>query len=181
MFKAKVVGILTSVVCLSSFHDAYHSSHSCFPSGEKQEIPIFENLRNEDERTGLTEEEFNTVLDEVKEIYTPIFEELNKTFVVNYLWTNNQVNATAQQQGSRWIINMYGGLARHEHATLDSFRVVACHEIGHHLGGAPRRSGWWGSIGWASNEGQSDYYANFICMKKLILEGQSGGLEVASS
>jgi hypothetical protein len=180
MFKAKAIGLISSLLIFTSFHDAYHSSHSCFPSHEKQEIPIFDNLRNEEERTGLTEEEFNIVLDEVKEIFTPVFEEIDKNFVVNYLWTNNQVNATAQQQGSNWIINMYGGLARHKHATLDSFRVVACHEIGHHLGGAPRRSGWFGSISWASNEGQSDYYANFICMKKLILEGQALGLEVAA-
>jgi len=179
MFKIKAIGMLMSVLFLGSFHDAYHSSHSCFPSGTIQEIPTFD-TRNEDEATGITEEQFNRVLDEVTEVYTPVFEAEGKNFVVNYLWTNNQVNATAQQQGSNWIINMFGGLARHPNATLDSFRVVACHEIGHHLGGAPRRRSFFGTQ-WASNEGQSDYYANFVCMKKLILEGQEMGLAIEAA
>ena len=134
---------------------------------------------NEDgEARGLTEDEFLTVLDEVEAVYDPVFNELGKNLIVNRLWANDQVNASAQQQGRDWIINMFGGLARHEHATIDAFRAVACHEIGHHLGGAPKRSGWFGS--WASNEGQSDYFATYKCMKKLILEGQKQGMEIAS-
>lgn len=182
MFKVKAIGLLASTLFLGSFHDAYHSSHSCFPSGSKQEIPVFDHSREDgdEEITGITEEQFNTVLDEVTEVYTPVFEAEGKNFVVNYLWTNNQVNASAQQQGSNWIINMFGGLARHPNTTLDSFRVVACHEIGHHLGGSPRRRSYFG-VQWASNEGQSDYYANFVCMKKLILEGQAMGLAVEAA
>ena len=165
----------------SSFHDVFHSSHSCFlPPGTHKDIPVFDLSRNDVEPTGISEIEFNTILDELSEVYTPVFNEIGQEFVINRLWENGQVNATAQQQGVDWVINMYGGLARHESATTDAFRIVACHEIGHHLGGSPRRNHWLWGLTWASNEGQSDYYANFVCMKKLILEGQALDLEVSS-
>jgi hypothetical protein len=75
------------------------------------------------------------------------------------------VNASAQRQGSTYVINMYGGLARHETMTQDGFFVVACHELGHQIGGAPKVSGWFNN--WASNEGQSDYFSTFKCFRKL--------------
>lgn len=179
MLKTKAIGLLSLLMFQTSFTNNYNSAESCFPTN-KEQIPVFDNLRNDEDITGITEEDFNIVLDELEAVYTEVFEDLGKKFVVNRLWENAQVNASAQQSGSNWIINMYGGLARHKHATIDSFRVVACHEIGHHLGGAPVKSSWWGTVSWASNEGQSDYYANFVCMKKLILEGQEGGLDIVS-
>ena len=179
MLKTKAIGLLSLLMLQTSFTNSYNSAESCFPTN-KEHIPVFDNLRDGEEVTGISEEDFNLVLDELEAVYTEVFEDLGKNFVVNRLWENTQVNASAQQSGDDWIINMYGGLARHKHATIDSFRVVACHELGHHLGGAPIKSTWWGTVSWASNEGQSDYYANFVCMKKLILEGQEGGLEVIS-
>jgi hypothetical protein len=46
--------------------------------------------------------------------------------------------------------------------TKDGFMLVICHETGHHLGGAPRKGGMW-----ASNEGQSDYYATLSCARAM--------------
>ena len=59
----------------------------------------------------------------------------------------------------------FGGLARHDAVTADGFMGVICHEIGHHLGGYPHRTSW------ASNEGQSDYYATTKCLK-AVWKGQ---------
>jgi len=176
MLKIKGLGLLLLFFSQSVETSHFLEAHDCFTDIEAS-IPVFRGLNEDGEQTGITEEEFMTVLDEVEVIYTPVFEALGKTFTINKLWANKQVNASAQQSGNNWIINMYGGLARHEHATIDAFRAVACHEIGHHLGGAPKKSGWFGT--WASNEGQSDYFATYKCMKKLIIEGQADGLEVA--
>ena len=182
MFKTKVVGFILLVLLFNSFNEVYYTSHLCFPSNNGQVIPVFDDLGNE-VRTGLTKEEFYLVLDELKEVYTPVFEGLGKTFLIMYLWTKSRVLSTALQAGNDWTISMFGGLARHKHTTLDSFRLAACHEIGHHLGGAPTqlkkiKDRW--SSSWSSTEGQADYYASFICMKKLIMEGQKQALEVAA-
>ncbi|HYX34721.1 MAG TPA: hypothetical protein VE954_16610 [Oligoflexus sp.] len=56
---------------------------------------------------------------------------------------------------------MYGGLARRPEVTLDAFTLVLCHELGHHVAGYPFASAW------ASNEGQSDYFATQSCGKVL--------------
>ncbi|HOW89212.1 MAG TPA: hypothetical protein PL037_02940, partial [Elusimicrobiales bacterium] len=87
----------------------------------------------------------------------------------NRNWEDNTVNAYAQQQGKKWMISMFGGLARHSAITQDGFALVACHEIAHHLGGAPKKSGW------ATIEGQADYAANLKCLRKVFADGSSRG------
>lgn len=120
---------------------------------------------------GISQEQFNQVLDRVQEIYAPIVKAKGGTLQINRLWDNPTVNASAQRQGSTYIINMYGGLARHQAITQDGFALVACHEMGHHLGGFPKYSGWSGT--WASNEGQSDYFANLKCLRLVFADSGS--------
>ena len=110
--------------------------------------------------SGTTEEEFNSALDKVELVYNPIFKDHNATFVVERSWTDETINAYAYQNDDRWIFSMFGGLARHKEVTKDSFTLVACHEVGHHLGGFPKSS-------WASNEGESDYYGTLKCLRRI--------------
>jgi hypothetical protein len=116
---------------------------------------------------GITEQQFNDVLDKVENFYAPVIQARGATLKINRDWRNNTVNASASQMGPIWNIRMYGGLARHPAITPDGFMLVACHEIGHHIGGAPKVSGWWGS-NWASNEGTSDYFATLRCLRDLF-------------
>lgn len=121
---------------------------------------------------GLNQADYNEVLDRVQKIYAPIVRSQGGTLKINRLWSNDTVNASAQQMGSTYVINMYGGLARHPAITQDGFLLVACHELGHHLGGAPKiGSGWFNS--WASNEGQSDYFANLRCFRRIFSDAEN--------
>lgn len=113
---------------------------------------------------GLTEEQFNSVIDKVEVLYAPIIAQEGGKLVVNRGWTDATVNASAGQYGTTWNVNMFGGLARHETITEDGFALVICHEIGHHIGGAPIKVS-----GWASNEGQADYFANLKCLRRVFL------------
>lgn len=116
---------------------------------------------------GIIEAQFNEVLSAVEKIYKPMVAAQGKVLEIRRLWTDATVNASAQQIGNRYVLNMYGGLARHETITMDGMALVACHELGHHLGGAPKVSSW------ASNEGQSDYYANMKCLKLVFADEAS--------
>ncbi|MBO9667369.1 MAG: hypothetical protein J7501_11220 [Bdellovibrio sp.] len=113
---------------------------------------------------GISEVQFNQVMDRMEQIYKPIVEADGKTLRINRLWTNGTVNASAQLSGSTRILNMYGGLARHKTIGIEGMALVACHEMGHHLGGAPKVDGWYGNA-WASNEGASDYFAALKCLR----------------
>ncbi|MCF8060567.1 MAG: hypothetical protein K9K67_14795 [Bacteriovoracaceae bacterium] len=112
---------------------------------------------------GITEIQFNDIIDKIANIYNPIFQSKGAQLSVQRLWSDATVNAYATRQGNEWIVQMYGGLARHGEITTDGFALVLCHEIGHHLGGVPRYPG---TNGWASNEGQSDYFAATKCLRK---------------
>ncbi len=169
---------------------------------------------------GITEEEFNAVIDRAYEVYGPIIAEQGKVLDIERLWTNSTVNANAQQtcrtericeedepvetnpaladkeadpappQKEKQCkvnricdvmkVRMYGGLARHPSVNVEAFATVVCHEIGHHLGGAPKTGGW---NPWAANEGQSDYFATAKCMRKFYTaeenEQYNKGVEIS--
>lgn len=112
----------------------------------------------------ISESEFNSILDIIEQTYAPIFQKFGANLVLERAWDDSTVNAYADQQGSNWIVHMYGGMARRSEMNVAGFGLVACHEIGHHLGGFP----YYSSSPWAANEGQSDYFANFACAKKVF-------------
>ena len=114
---------------------------------------------------GLNEQQFNDVITKVETLYAPIVSNMGATLVVDRKWEDPTVNAYAQQLGKTWKVSMFGGLARHETITEDGLALVVCHEIGHHIGGAPRKISPWSSP-WASNEGQADYFATLKCLRK---------------
>jgi hypothetical protein len=114
-------------------------------------------------QTGISEQEFDEVLDGIEQIYTPIFESFGATLVVNRFYSDKTVNAYAEQAGSRWIVSFFGGLARRPEITKEGFALVACHEIGHHIAGYPFYKG-----EWASNEGNSDFYSTAACARMIF-------------
>ena len=115
---------------------------------------------------GLTQEQFNAVIDSVEEIYKPIVASKGGKLVVERKWEDPTVNAYANRGwGGTWNVAMFGGLARHSAVTPDGFALVVCHEIGHHLGGFPKK------FGWASNEGQADYFATLKCLRRVYGSG----------
>jgi hypothetical protein len=116
---------------------------------------------------GLSQEQFNKILDKLEKYYTPIVAAKGGNYHVNRLWEDETVNASADRQGKIWNLNMYGGLARYSSLGEDGYLLVGCHETGHHLGGAPKSSGW-NSSSWASNEGEADYYSTLRCMRYIL-------------
>lgn len=120
---------------------------------------------------GIDEAQFNKVMDRIELLYTPIVKAAGGNLKVVRNWTDGTVNAYAQQTGANWEIQMFGGLARHPAITEDAMAVVACHEIGHHIGGAPKVANFWST--WASNEGQSDYFAGLKCLRLYYTEASN--------
>lgn len=110
---------------------------------------------------GVNEAQFNDILDQVEQAYQEVFTKHNARLEIIRKWDDETVNAQAMQWGDIWRITMFGGLARR--TTVDAFTMVACHEIGHHIGGSVLSP----QSYWASNEGQSDYFASLSCVRRL--------------
>jgi hypothetical protein len=137
---------------------------------------------------GLTEAQFNSAIDKVEAVYAPIVSSLGGNLKIERKWDDGTVNAYASQSGKTWNVAMFGGLARHNTITEDGMSLVVCHEIGHHIGGAPKKGGtsgggWWGggagASSWASNEGQADYFATLKCLRKSFLNDNNSAIVAA--
>lgn len=124
-------------------------------------------------KSGITQAQFNAVIDRAEKIFKPIVAKQGGTLAVQRLWSDSTVNADAEQYGSTWNVNMYGGLARRKEITEDGFAMVLCHEIGHHLGGYPYVEDW------AADEGQADTFATGPCAK-LIYNGDKANASARS-
>lgn len=131
---------------------------------EENDLYIPANTKN---LTGINEAQFNAVIAKIETIYAPIVSSMGARLSIARKWNDGTVNANASRSGLNWKVNMYGGLARHQTITEDGFSLVLCHEIGHHLGGAPKITNFMNK--WGSNEGQSDYYAALKCLRKAFL------------
>lgn len=156
-----LIGFMASLLTTVSFVHTHELCEGFLPENDLK-IPVQLQMLT---GGGITEEEFNSALDRVEKVYGPIISSKGGTLQISRQWGNDTVNASAQRMGSTYKVNMYGGLARHSEMDVDGFTLVACHEVGHHIAGAPKVGGWFNT--WASNEGQSDYFAGLQCLRRL--------------
>lgn len=115
---------------------------------------------------GLNEREFHDVLDKVLAVYQPIFSNQNLQLKVNRDWDNSKVNAYAsvdEDEPEVRKLSFNGGMARHSSMTIEAFTIIVCHEIGHHLGGAPKSP----KNPYISVEGEADYFATLKCLRNV--------------
>lgn len=128
-------------------------------------IPISE------KNSGLTQSQYHAVIDKVVNIYRPIVKSYGAELRIDRRWTSDVVNAGTyrDKKNTYWHINLYGGFARHPEITEDGFALVICHELGHHIGGAPKKI-YSNNVSWASTEGQSDYFATLKCLRKVFAD-----------
>ncbi len=120
---------------------------------------------------GLTKEQYDQSIDRVLKIYGPVVKKLDAELIMDRKWEDETVNAGTfrDESGKHWHINLYGGFARHPLITQDGYTLVICHELGHHIGGAPKKVFSQGVI-WSSAEGQADYFATLKCLRKVFVK-----------
>jgi hypothetical protein len=149
---------------LALMGSAFAGSDSFLPKN-KLRIPVGVKLGD----GGLTQAQFNAVIQKIETIYAPVVANMGGKLNIVRQWSNAEVNANADRDGKPgfWNVNMYGGLARHPEVTEDGFSLVLCHELGHHIGGAPKVSQL--DMMWASNEGEADYFAALKCLRHVFL------------
>lgn len=116
---------------------------------------------------GIDRATYDRALDKIENFYTKVVADHGGVLKLNRMWSTADVNSSATRKGKNWIVNAYGGLARYKTMTYDGELMVLCHEMGHHLGGFPKYPGVMGDS-WATNEGQSDYFATMKCFRQII-------------
>ncbi len=103
---------------------------------------------------------------EFEAIWNPILSPAEKTLDVEIWWDRDDVNAEYNQWKGELRVILHGGLLRNENLSEDVFLTVACHELGHMVGGAPRHE--ITLVEKSSNEGQADYWASLKCLRRVF-------------
>ncbi len=153
------------VACLGMVGATSKTKVLCEGFAPQNDLYIPANLYSD---TGLSEAEWTTLFDKYEKIYAPIVASRGGTLQLNRLWDDGTVNANATEEGTTWVVNMYGGLARYPGMTSDGMALVVCHETGHHMGGAPKMGG--DPSQWAANEGGADTFAVLKCARHMFAD-----------
>lgn len=156
-----ILTILSTLLLLSSSTQVKHVAHLCKGIAPKNNLYIGV---DKSKKSNVRKKDFTSILKKVRDIYGPIIDENGATLSLLGDWNDGTVNAYASRSGDTWNVRLFGGLARHELMSKDAFAMVICHELGHHIGGLPKKSSW----NWAVNEGQADYFASLKCMRRIF-------------
>ena len=117
-------------------------------------------------QASVTKAEFDSVIVQVSTMFTPKFASAtNLKLVIDGRWEDPSVNAYSTKLGEKYLLVVSGGIARHPLMNTDGLALVVCHEMGHGLGGKGDATS---TRGWATSEGQSDYYGTAKCLKKVF-------------
>lgn len=114
----------------------------------------------------ISEAQFLSVPKEIVSLFQNEIIESGLTLSINPNWESNTVNAGANRsrKDNTAVLNLHGGFARINSMTVDTFAMTICHEVGHLIGGLPKVM----PTKKYSSEGQSDYFATKVCLKKYL-------------
>jgi len=115
----------------------------------------------------MTEKEFNELISWFHQKSAPKVKKMGGELVVEKDWREDIAHASARREKNVWIVRILGGMARHPMITKDAFILTLCHELGHHLGGAPKKKDLF-TTSWSSIEGQADYWASAKCFPEFF-------------
>ena len=119
-------------------------------------------------KSRLTETEFYSILDRLEALYAPEFAKQDIVLDIIGDWKNDYLLAYVDFYKNSIYYRIYisGSWARHEFSNPDVIALVACHEIGHYLGGYPKR--YISKDVFFTIEAQADYFATARCLKKYF-------------
>lgn len=112
------------------------------------------------------------VSDILKELYDPYLRSQGKSLKIEVDYSEQHINAYAtRDDDDNPVIKITAGMIAHPKLDEIGLAVILCHEIGHYLGGEPKKlRGRSTKRSWSSAEGQADYYSTAVCLKNLILQ-----------
>lgn len=130
----------------------------------------------------ITKQEYDEVTEQVARIYNEIAtESLDETpLLLVFNWETEVFTAKAQCKNpfkDNHILIVSGNVARKSLMTKEAFAGIACHELGHCLGGAPNFPGQSAFQGVNSVEGQADYWSSTTCLRRYFELESNNNLE----
>lgn len=124
-------------------------------------------LVNDPTTSTVTAQSFTSIPRIILALHSKILKEQKVDAFIMTDWEKPFFSAWAhEEKDKRFSLNFWGGLARIPGMNDEAFALVACHELGHLVGGNPRMN--ITQFKKMSSEGQSDFFAAGICMKNYL-------------
>jgi hypothetical protein len=172
--------LLTACLTLTATLNAY-AHVGPLQTDKKHDCELFEAFKKKKKEEKIvivdpnkTEEKFKRITTRVAALYSGTIRDRvtgidggGGEFRIVHDWKSDVVNAYAQKGMNFWEVNFTGGLYRDPNVTDDGLALTACHEVGHLIGGAPYKNGTNGQL---SIEGQADFWASAVCIKRYFKE-----------
>lgn len=129
----------------------------------------------------IKESDFNDINQAILNIYRPILAENGEKVELKELFQGFggafKVDSTLKYWGENLIIiTLTGAVPKNPAINVEGYAIVACHEMGHILGGEPRQKSKLSK--WSSVEGQADYFATSLCMWQLMKAMPKDGVSI---
>ncbi|PIK16139.1 hypothetical protein [Halobacteriovorax sp. JY17] len=112
----------------------------------------------------IDEVEFQQIPKNVLEVMTSEISDSGLSISLNLNWESNTTNAGANRSDNTGVINLYGGYARLNVVTKESFALTICHELGHLISKGYKVMP---TLKYAA-ESEADYFATSICLRKYF-------------
>lgn len=125
---------------------------SVLPKWAEEPIPDFQGAMDD------TEKMLKAM--QVEALFKGFYPDIN--FIFN--WNDKTVNAYARVKDGKKEVEMLGGMIRHTSMNWQGIAFVYAHEVGHHYAGSPQYPS---PNDWASCEGQADYWASLVSLRKV--------------
>lgn len=147
---AYIILSMTLFSCQKDNHENYKTNSS---------------LTEEFGENDLTREQFDGLSEFFGHHYRDLFQQLGGELNFIMQWEyHGKATFSAGRDNGTWDIIVRSNMFKKNGFTLDAIKLAICHEIGHHVAGFPfyKSQDQWGAV-----EGQADYYASFVCARKI--------------
>ncbi|MGI4992821.1 hypothetical protein ACRXCV_09340 [Halobacteriovorax sp. GFR7] len=123
-----------------------------------------------------SEGEFREVIESVLSIYDQKLPQ-GKNRQVDINWESKTLNASVgyKRHSESVRFSFHGEFVRKNKLSKDAFALIACHEVGHIIGGYPKVM----PTQKYSSEAQSDYFATNECLKKYFVANSAENVDIS--
>jgi len=141
---------------------------TAFASGDHPEYFKYQILETDETTSTVTENSFKSIPYLVYSLHYQDLQKAKRTVEITHDWKKPFFSAWVYpgEKAEHYTVNFWGGLARIPGMNNEAHALTACHEFGHLLGGEPFIK--LKDFLWSSSEGQSDYFASGICLKRYF-------------
>ncbi len=111
----------------------------------------------------LPKKSFERIITLFETTFSPLAHASQRELVFMTDYDSDWIQAFARRWEEDQVL-VYGGAAAVANGSEDTFALILCHETGHLYGGRP----WGEEYNKLSVEGQADYWASSVCLRKIL-------------